>query len=474
MANYTSLLGIPVELRTHIYSHLLPFVERAWWPGMPLAQHEPDIFEKNWFDRAEWLEDHPDPLNCSSTEEAIPKTSSTTFMRTCRQIYHESADYLYSHGKIGVHIDGKWLSLLRQTIVPSAEHIPYFGALQHARNIDVRIRVNHLHDPMEACNAHALISYLARWLEQNKLQSLCIFFDIFFLPSDGEDSPLGAASLKSELSQHKAGDLTRQHIAAFMMDPLRSIRLAAGGKVAMDVCFELSAFQQVRNVLEKEMLTAKPPPSPSYGPFIPYIQALKAVDGMVRSYAEQYRYYFRLGEPPPTNAIVHEIIRGDLKEMTAHHEKYVRCVLTRLRDPMPGGHRYRQDYDCFQPQPLTDGRAVEFGRALTRLATSLPRTLDVSALGPTLVDKAIVGWKAAHKAKFMAKRRRMREEERFARGAGKRLKREDGGDLSVEVWPVCEDGAGDTDFDDQGYGDGRRYDKFLGGEEQDSDAVIWG
>jgi hypothetical protein len=45
-------------------------------------------------------------------------------MRTCRQIYHKSVDYLYTRGRIGVEVEGDSLRVLGQSFKPATEAVP--------------------------------------------------------------------------------------------------------------------------------------------------------------------------------------------------------------------------------------------------------------------------------------------------------------------------------------------------------------
>lgn len=62
IANPTGLMELPVELRTEIYSYLLPFVKRNWSLGVPLKEPDIDNTNDDWYLRdTDWGLDHPDP-----------------------------------------------------------------------------------------------------------------------------------------------------------------------------------------------------------------------------------------------------------------------------------------------------------------------------------------------------------------------------------------------------------------------------
>jgi hypothetical protein len=74
-------------------------------------------------------------------------------------------------------------------------------------------------------------SYLADLVKQHRLQDVSILLEMH-LPShliSFQKNDMEAQSL-----QLKTGDMTWQHVAAFMMDPLREIQVRRGGKVNFD------------------------------------------------------------------------------------------------------------------------------------------------------------------------------------------------------------------------------------------------
>lgn len=154
-------------------------------------------------------------------------------MRTCRQIYHEAADYLYSRGRVGIEVDGDSLRMLGQSFKPAVEAMPCPGVFTYVRRLDFRIMLK-LHpglDLRDVCTMYMTTAHLARLAKQHQLHDVVILLEV--------NLPAGSISCRKQdltvhLSKHQTGDITWQHIAAFVMDPLREIQARLGGKVNFD------------------------------------------------------------------------------------------------------------------------------------------------------------------------------------------------------------------------------------------------
>lgn len=485
MAKTAGLLSLSMEPRTRIYSYLLPRVTRDCWLGQPLESNEHGEHDQEYWPETDWREDRfkPDAHLHSAYDDDSSENSefpilqnTTTFMRTCRQIYHEAADYLYAHGRIGVHVNNNSLYLLRRLIQLPAENISYFGALQHVWNLDILITVDYRQHFTEVCESHVLIAQLAQWLKQNRLRSMRIYFDVIMAYDEGYTQD--KAFFKRGLFYHKNGECSRQHVAASIMDPLRNVRISQGGEVSIHPgYFELSAFQTLPERLTKGMLTQKAPAM--YTAFVPYMQALQDVRKLVYpSYRQQWWTYTDGRHLEVAHQkILCEIIKGNIEKMKARHEKYVSLFCAAIQDPLAFRTSHASAIDDIKG-PLTDEQAIVVGRAMARLAKSRPRMLERTDLGVTHVDMAIASWKAAHKSKFMAhleensedwkhERLEYREErKRLARIMGEDVDSDDS-DMGISDTEIHSELHEEIHYDDE-----LDY-NFLDNEAEDSDGLVW-
>jgi len=67
------------------------------------------------------------------------------FMRNCRQIYHETCDHLYRHGRFGIEVfchSSCSIQMLNKPVKLADIRVgtqPHFGALQHIKTLDIMI-----------------------------------------------------------------------------------------------------------------------------------------------------------------------------------------------------------------------------------------------------------------------------------------------------------------------------------------------
>lgn len=128
-------------------------------------------------------------------------------MRTCRQIYHEAADYLYSRGRIGIEIDRDSLRMLSLSFKPVVDALPCPGASTYIRRLDFRIMLNLRHNLIfhEVCLAHITIAYLANFFKKHQLHDVSILFEMH-LPHDFIS--FRKYDMTAQLLQHNTGDIT--------------------------------------------------------------------------------------------------------------------------------------------------------------------------------------------------------------------------------------------------------------------------
>jgi hypothetical protein len=333
----------------------------------------------------------------------LPGTT-TTFMRTCRQIYHEAADYLYSRGRIGIEIDGDSLRMLGLYFKPAFKASPFPGAFTYIRRLDFRIMLNlrqglNLH---EVCLTHMTISYLTSFVKHHQLQDVSILLEMH-LPHD--HLSFQKNDMAAQLLQHKTGDLTWPHIAAFVIDPLRDIQVRRSGKVIFDrplhtpQVFQIPAFRHLPAELAETMRCG------TYGgdkhsKFVPYLEALQAVCDSLQT------FYYHDSDDVNTVAycdmLLHSeemlydircaVIRGDIEALLVYHNEYIRRLLLVLPDPgvcEPG----KTNFDLGSSlQLLSNEQAIALSCALTVLSCAFPTNVEVFSLGAMHVERAIVRW----------------------------------------------------------------------------------
>lgn len=94
--------------------------------------------------------------------------------------------------------------------------------------------------------------YLYGYGTFNQLQDVHISCKVFmYADSQGKSTK---RYFKEQFFHHNTGGISRQHMVAFMLDPLRNIRLSLGGKLTLGCSwghgsdceyFDLSVFNQV-------------------------------------------------------------------------------------------------------------------------------------------------------------------------------------------------------------------------------------
>lgn len=177
-------------------------------------------------------------------------------MRTCRKIYHEAADSLHSHGKFGLYFGGGAVDMLGHVTNMEGEGTPCFGAFEHVRNLEVIINTREYEESV--CQIYCHMAKIASQLKSSKqLQNVEITLGIRMATDLYND--INREYLKKRLLYHRDGSASRQHIAAFILDPLRDVRLVAGGRITFSCnYFDLSAFKDIPKVLTLDNATGRP------------------------------------------------------------------------------------------------------------------------------------------------------------------------------------------------------------------------
>jgi hypothetical protein len=333
----------------------------------------------------------------------LPETN-TTFMRTCRQVYHEAADYLYSRGRIGIEIDGDSLRMLGLSFKPAINASPCPGAFTYIRRLDFRIMLNlrqglNLH---EVCLTHMTIAYLANFVKKHQLQDVSILLEMH-LPHD--HLSFQKTDMAAQLLQHKAGDLTWPHIATFVIDPLRDIQVRRSGKVIFDrplhtpQVFQIPAFRHLPADLAETMRSGRHG-GDKHSKFVPYLEALQAVCDSLQT------FYYHDSDDVNTVAycdmLLHSeemlydircaVIRGDIEALLVYHNEYIRRLLLMLPDPgvcEPG----KTNFDLgLSMRHLSNDQAVALSSTLAVLSAAFPRDVEIFSLGAMHVEGAITEW----------------------------------------------------------------------------------
>jgi hypothetical protein len=332
-------------------------------------------------------------------------------MRTCRQIYHEAADYLYSRGRIGIEIDGDSLRMLGLSFQPRLHASPCPGAFTYIRRLDFRIMLNlrqglNLH---EVCLTHMTTAYLANLVKNHQLHDVSILFEMH-LPHDFIS--FQKTDVTAQLSQHKPGDIIWQHIAAFVIDPLRDIQVRRNGKVNFDrplhtpQVFQIPAFRHLPADLAETMRSEKYGDD-KHSKFLPYLEALRAVCELLSTFCEYD--CIDASKVAYCEMVLHSeemlydircaIIRGDMEALLVYHNEYIRRLLLILPDPgvcEPG----KTNFDLgLSLQLLSNGQAIALSIALAMFAAAFPQDVDVFSLGAMHVERAIMRWKMQNELK---------------------------------------------------------------------------
>lgn len=307
----------------------------------------------------------------------------------------------------------------------------------------------------------------------NNLRQVRVFLSVF-MPGDG-DEDIDKRFMKNELFYHSTRYFLRQHIAAFLLDPLRNLRLSPGGRVSINSgYFKLSVFKGIPKLLTNACLMESS--TTDYESITAYVDAIDNPRQVAESYCKERSldHYSLAHEGHAKEEILTTLIRGDVQAFSTGHGKFIARVLVLLNAPTQF-HKHRREEDAPpQPNPLTDEEATSFGRALARLAEARPKDSMLNSSGPVHVENAIARWQAAHKLRFMAHRKETREIK--AERATKRIKLDEG---ARGTWENDASSGSEFEITDdeevyaENYSDGKYDYCFMQDEGEDSDGLSW-
>ncbi|KAK5119163.1 hypothetical protein LTR85_007777 [Meristemomyces frigidus] len=386
-----------------------------WWLGDPLDMDCPDEHDEDYWNGEHWREDHSDDnwgntydYDSDDTEDSeyewfdyfdcIPPEPSpkntTTFMRVCRLVYHEACDYLYSNGRFGIkvfcHSGLGQLNMLGKrmtwkTVRAGAQ------AYSHVKRLDLFLSSDGR--PRDVREAHELVVALVGWLNApNQLQHLNILLDVHMSPRD-DDQRVGLSYMRSQLVTQRPDDISRQQIAAFVIDPTRNLRLSQNGarlRIRFPG-FRLAAFKHLPSLIKRDMRNTSKPPV-DHDPFGHYTSR---TDEMLGAHFQRptYRLFERL-----LKKVQHARIKGDGKRLIELHHRFEREVLVALRRPEKDPWPWNLEAET------TEEQFAEIGHTISRLCANLPRDVDTCDFGAVHGRKRLkvsgIGeknWKSASK-----------------------------------------------------------------------------
>ena len=276
------------------------------------------------------------------------------------------------------------------------------------------------------------------------------------MPCDGHQE-VDVAYMKWQLLHQRPGDITRQHITACMIDPLRNLRFSKN-EVAVHIHFpgyRLAAYKHLPALFLQGLHSDNQ--TVDFGRLTIYTQAHDQVTKFLRPMFQNWygSHLDKIGDK-----IREARIRADVRQVTTLHHRFVREALAALR--WKSSNRY---VPLEVKKPVTDEQYVETRRLLARLAAALPQKLENSDFGVVHVESAFAEWKRQQKDRARAKKRKAREH-RIA--DQKRLKGSD--DLArdeTEGLSESDHGGFGSDYYSNEYGYGGDSD---GGDDSEEDA----
>lgn len=195
----------------------------------------------------ELLPDVPNPAAASALRLARHggQKTSTTFMATCKAVYQEASSLLYrflSTTEDAIEIEiapSGFVRFLGPGIDLADAHAAKFAAIKRVKKLHLCVSTRSQCDHKALCDVQdAMFIVLGTNLRDNHvLQSL----DVRFYTPGENDGFVGMFSLSyadriypqtvmREFTDVRPGDVSRAHVAAFLSDPLRTIRGVKDGK----------------------------------------------------------------------------------------------------------------------------------------------------------------------------------------------------------------------------------------------------
>ncbi|KAK3635225.1 hypothetical protein LTR56_014834 [Elasticomyces elasticus] len=383
----------PLAKATWIYALAMPRVKRNSWTGYPLDVQQSDADHSGAYRFARMLNAYA-PLNHSpSPDDSIDLDDDedyepvcTAVMRTRKKIYHEVCDYLYGHGRFGLELYchpacGYRFANARASLDEMQDAAPiHFGALRYTKRLEVLVSTDS--DEIEICNAHRLVCILADRLAKSEvLIKLNIYLDIY-MPGD-RDCDMSRSFFRSELRSRKHDAISRHHIAAFVVDPLRALRLTHDAEITIHFPgFGIAALKDVPDALTKDMTSSSLPGN--YRRFSSFLDAFETSLKTLRLMFSSWVHVV-LDQLPHKMRVA--VIRCNRSCLGKLHEQYLREALAALK-PNPSAPAV--SHRLILREDLTEQDYTNLGRHFACLSMALPRADQIpSDSGPLLIDAAL-------------------------------------------------------------------------------------
>ena len=304
-----SFLDLPAEIRNQIYEDLLP-----------------DRDEGSAYRRTSGL-------------RKDGQKTSTSFMATCKQLQAEAASMLYGKSRFCAYLSvgtGE-LAFLNQRVLISDCLTANFAALNQIKRLGLTVITE---DSCSICDVQdTLFHFLGHLQPNHKLQSLKV--DINIATVDHNSDRLGcseASDLSHTVRAHlvtfphdynevRPGDLSIPHIAAFLTDPIRTVRGlmkddGRDGKFALE--FDGSSSRPWSLIApEVRTLARSAEPVPDYQVFGKYWDALRPLLQVIETIVGQEGMRaFRMD----VDAMHCSRVRGDVARLRQYHKSFVHTV----------------------------------------------------------------------------------------------------------------------------------------------------
>ncbi|KAK5715889.1 hypothetical protein LTR15_009714 [Elasticomyces elasticus] len=387
------MLSLPPELRLQIYALSMPGVKHNSWAGHPLDVPQSDADHSGAYHLARMRDAYApmghspttDDLEDSDDDEAFEPVC-TAVMRTCKEIYYEVCDYLYGYGRFGLELychpacEFRFANARASLDDMQSETPIHFGALRCIKRLEVLVSTDS--DEIEVCNAHRLVCILADRLAKSEvLKKLNIYLDIY-MPGD-RDCDMSRSFFRSELRSQKHDAISRHHIEAFVVDPLRALRLTHDAEITINFPgFRIAALKHVPDALTQDMASNSLPGD--YRRFSSFLDALETSLETLRLMFSSWVHVV-LDQLPHRMRVA--VIRCNRQCLGKLHEQYLREALAALK-PNPSAPAV--SHRLILREDLTDQDYTNLGRHFARLSMALPRADQIpSDSGPLLIDAAL-------------------------------------------------------------------------------------
>jgi hypothetical protein len=381
-----TLLGLPAELRLHIYEFLLPQAikdsETLEWPTNGLRL---------------------DGEKCA-----------TSFLATCEQVHQEAVGLLYPNKPILVTVHGHDAELQEAGIsIFGREYLTLgevlgtniFEALRNINGMVVRVTTSV--KPCSVVEIQDLLSALTKSLEGRigTLHSLHLDLQISYVPGQMPiANPTDPKDLRLEFRRIQPGSITRSrgHVAAFLTDPLMQLRGIQS--LTMDYPgHALPPWQDVYFRVHRATTSIDSTKTRDFNPFGPYYAKLSLLQATLPDGLPN-----RILEP-----LARARIQGDVAAFREAHYDLIRSVWALLEASSRGA-----------PIQQNEGIRARFERAyevFTELPAWIPDVgVDPNALGYNVMDGKLKEWRAG-------------ADERRAEKEGKKRKKMVGSDAKART-----------------------------------------